>query len=75
MAMFSICLVYRDVDRLPYLYALQACARADGLEIELERHVQSGPEDWGERLKRGEIDALAENYWGCNAFVLPGCPS
>jgi hypothetical protein len=74
MAMLSISLVYRDVDRLPYLYALQSCARADGLEIELERHVQSGPEDWGERLKRGEVDSLAENYWGLQRFRAAGVP-
>jgi hypothetical protein len=74
MTMLSMTLVYRDVDRLPFLYALQACARADGLEIEFERHVQSGPEDWGERLKRGEIDVLAENYWGLQRFRAAGSP-
>jgi ABC-type nitrate/sulfonate/bicarbonate transport system substrate-binding protein len=72
--MLSICLVYRDVDRLPYLYAVQTCARADGLAIALERHVQSGPEDWGERLKRGEVDALAENYWGLQRLRAAGAP-
>jgi len=67
-------LLYRDVDRLPYLYALVRTARAYDVEIELVRHVQAGSEDWGERLKRGEIDAISENYWGLQRFRSAGAP-
>jgi hypothetical protein len=69
-----ISLLYRDVDRLPYLHALVRCARAYELEIDLVRHVQAGPEDWAEKLKRGEVDAISENYWGLQRFRAAGAP-
>jgi hypothetical protein len=69
-----ISLLYRDVDRLPFLYALQHCALGHELEIELVRHVQAGPEDWGEKLKRGEVDAISENYWGLQRLRAAGAP-
>jgi ABC-type nitrate/sulfonate/bicarbonate transport system substrate-binding protein len=70
----SLSLLYRDVDRLPYLHGLARCARAYDLEIELVRHRQTGPEDWSEKLKRGEVDAIAENYWALQRFRAAGEP-
>lgn len=67
-------LLYRDVDRIPYLLAVQDAARSRGLEIELVRHRQAGPEDWGEKLKRGEVDAIAENYWALVRYRAAGDP-
>lgn len=70
----GLTLLYRDVDRLAYLSALRRCARPYGLDIELVRHRQVGSEDWGEKLKRGEIDAISENYWGLQRFRAAGAP-
>lgn len=67
-------LLYRDVDRMPYLLALQQAAAARGLELELERHRQVGNEDWGERLKRADIDGIAENYWALVRYRAAGVP-
>src|ERR1700733_9232224 len=67
-------LLYRDVDRLAYLCPLKRVAAEKGLEIELVRHRQAGSEDWAERLLRGEIDAIAENYWGLQRFRPGGAP-
>ncbi len=74
MSARRISLLYRDVDRLPYLHALARCARAYDLEIELVRHRQTGPEDWSEKLKRGEVDAISENYWALQRFRAAGEP-
>jgi hypothetical protein len=68
----SIRLLYRDADRVPYLLAVRAAARARGLELELVRHRQIGKEDWGEALKRGEVDAIAENYWALVRYRAAG---
>ncbi len=65
---------YRDVDRLPFLYGVRRYAEASGLTLELSRHKQQGSEDWGEALRRGEIDALAENYWGLQRYTAQGVP-
>jgi hypothetical protein len=67
-------LLYRDVDRLAYLCALKRCAGVYDLDIELVRHRQVGSEDWGQKLIRGEIDAIAENYWGLQRFRAEGAP-
>lgn len=72
--MNSISLLYRDVDRLPYLHALRRCALAAGLDVRLVRHVQAGSEDWSEVLRRGEVDAIAENYWALQRFRAAGEP-
>ncbi len=67
-------LLYRDVDRLPYLLVLQRAARARGLDLELVRHQQIAKEDWGESLKRGDVDAIAENYWALVRYRAAGDP-
>jgi hypothetical protein len=70
----SLRLLYRDADRIPYLLALRDAARTRGLDLELVRHRQVGKEDWGEALKRGEIDAIAENYWALVRYRAAGDP-
>jgi hypothetical protein len=40
----------------------------------LVRHRQVGTEDWGERLRRGEVDAIAENYWALVRYRAAGDP-
>src|SRR6202030_1679351 len=56
------------------LLALQSAARAYDLDIALVRHKQIGKEDWGEALKRGEVDAIAENYWALVRYRAAGDP-
>ena len=67
-------LLYRDVDRLPFLLTLRRAAQARGLDLVLARHEQVGDEDWGEALKRGEVDAIAENYWALVRYRAAGEP-
>ena len=64
-------LLYRDVDRTPYLYALKFAAERHGLQIDVER-----PEgrEYGDLLARGEADVLAENYYGLQTFAAKGAP-
>lgn len=65
---------YRDVDRLPFLNGLRRSAQARGLDLEISKHKQAGSEDWGEALRRGDVDALAENYWGLQRYRAQGVP-
>lgn len=67
-------LLYRDVDRLPYLHALKQAAQKRDLDLELVRHEQAGSEDWSARLNRGEVEAIAENYWALQRFRATGFP-
>lgn len=67
-------MLYRDVDRLPYLIGLKRSAHARGLEIEIVRHQQSGKEDWGENLRRGAVDVIAENSWALQRYRAKGVP-
>jgi hypothetical protein len=70
----KLSLLYRDVDRLPYLIAVQRMALVRGLDIELRRHQQSGTEDWGENLRRGAVDVIAENSWALQRYRAKGVP-
>jgi hypothetical protein len=67
-------MLHRDVDRLPYLIALRRSAHARGLEIEIRRHQQSGTEDWGENLRQGAVDVIAENSWALQRYRAKGVP-
>ena len=67
-------MLYRDVDRLPYLYGLRRCAAQRGLTIELVRHKQAGKEDWGQALRRGDVESIAENYWALQRYRAAGIP-
>jgi hypothetical protein len=79
--MESLRLLYRDVDRTPYLFTLRSCAERLGLKLELIRFdmlsaTTSGPtgQDWGELLLSGEVDVVGENYWGLQSYRATGSP-
>lgn len=77
--MNSLRLMYRDVDRTPYLYVLRDCALQLGLQVELVRHLSSSitgapNEDWAELLNREVVDFLVENYWGLQSYRQRGYP-
>jgi ABC-type nitrate/sulfonate/bicarbonate transport system substrate-binding protein len=67
-------MLYRDVDRLPYLYGVRHYAEKRGLDLTLVRHRQTGREDWGEKLRRGEVDVIGENYWALQRYRSQGVP-
>ena len=58
--MGTIRVLWRDADRLPYLYTVRYAAAAYGTEVVLER-----PEgrEYAELLFDGRGEVLAENYW------------
>jgi hypothetical protein len=73
--MAALSVLYRDVDRTPYLFTLRYCARQYGLEVELVRVPLGTPESgWGGRLEREEVDAIGENYWGLVHYRARGVP-
>ena len=69
--MGTIRLLWRDADRLPYLYTVQRTAAAYGTEIVLER-----PEgrEYAELLFDGRTEVLAENYWNQQLNRAKGMP-
>lgn len=71
--MASLKVLYRDVDRTPYLFTLRRCAARRGLDLEILRSSPAAP-GWADRLEKGDIDVLAENYWGLQAFRARGVP-
>jgi hypothetical protein len=78
--MGSLRLMYRDVDRMPYLCTLRHCARSRGLDLELVRFggtaALAGPtgQQWGDLLRAGEVDVIGENYWGLQSYRARGEP-
>jgi hypothetical protein len=77
--MSDLVVMYRDVDRTPYLFVLRDRARSLGLDLEIvrnQRSVKTGAtgEEWGELLQHEEVDFLAENYWGLQSYRLRGVP-
>jgi len=71
--MSSLKLLYRDVDRAPYLFAMRHCARATGLELEVTLGGH-GRHEWEDALDSGAADILAENYWGLQSQAAKGAP-
>src|SRR5262249_43408870 len=69
----SLNLMYRDVDRAPYLFTLRAVAKRQGLDLNFIRSSPANP-GWADKLERGDVDFLAENYWGLQSFRSPGAP-
>ncbi len=70
--MRSLRLLYRDVDRAPYLFAMRHCARRYDLELEIVRAEPGSP--WAERLERHDVQVIAENYWGLQSERARGLP-
>jgi len=64
-------LLYRDVDRTPYLYTLRDAAANRGLEIEI---VRAAGYEFGERVLRGEVEVVAENYYNLQSLRAKGQP-
>lgn len=67
----SLRLLYRDIDRLPYLCVLKEACSDRGLELVM---VKAEGREFGELLQRGQVDVLAENYWGLQSFRARGEP-
>ncbi|WP_432826468.1 ABC transporter substrate-binding protein [Dactylosporangium sp. CA-092794] len=78
--MQPLSVTYRDVDRTPYLFTLRRCAEKLGLDLRIVRYDMSrltaGPtgHDWGDLLLDGEIEVIAENYWGLQSYRARGLP-
>src|SRR5262245_52278271 len=69
--MSAITIVYRDVDRTPYLYTLKHTAQRYGLDLD----VRKAPgREYPELLEQGTADFLAENYWGLQNSRARGVP-
>jgi hypothetical protein len=64
--MGTIRILYRDYDRAPYLYTLQATAKTLGLDVQLTKAELGGR--FPEFLLDGATDFLAENYWQLQAL-------
>src|SRR5918996_1569973 len=71
--MAGLRLLYRDVDRTPFLFTLGQCARKHGVDLEFLRPTQ-GDTLWAERLQSGDVDVIAENYWGLQNSRAKGAP-
>ncbi|HLH22330.1 MAG TPA: ABC transporter substrate-binding protein [Chloroflexota bacterium] len=71
--MSTLNVLYRDVDRMPYLLTLRQCAADRGLTLNLVRSSPAYP-GWAERLEGGDVDVIAENYWGLQTYRARGSP-
>ena len=72
LGMSTIRILYRDYDRAPYLYTLQATAKRLGLDIVLTKAELGGR--FPEFLLEGATEVLAENYWQLQALRAKGQP-
>ncbi|HEV8015403.1 MAG TPA: ABC transporter substrate-binding protein [Stellaceae bacterium] len=70
--MSKIRILYRDFDRAPYLFTLQATAKRLGLDVALTKAELGGR--FPEFLLEGATDFLAENYWQLQALRAKGQP-
>lgn len=64
-------LLWRDADRLPYLYTLRHAAAQYGTDIDLRKAIGR---EFGELLMDGTVDMLAENYWNQQLSRAKGAP-
>jgi ABC-type nitrate/sulfonate/bicarbonate transport system substrate-binding protein len=71
--MGTLKVLYRDVDRTPYLFTLRQCARRYGLDLDVEMGG-FGREAWEVALETGKVQVLAENYWGLQGQAAAGMP-
>ena len=63
--MGALRLLWRDADRLPYLYTVAKAAEAYGTTIEL---MKAETREFGELLFDDRADVVAENYWNQHHF-------
>jgi hypothetical protein len=70
--MSTLNVLYRDTDRTPYLFTLRQCARRYDLQLEIIRAQMGG--GWADRLENGDVDVIAENYWGLQTYRARGSP-
>ena len=64
-------LLWRDADRLPYLYTLQRAAAGYGTELVLQK---AAGREFGELLLDGSVEMIAENYWNQQLSRAKGAP-
>jgi hypothetical protein len=64
-------LLWRDADRLPFLYTLKHCVEKYGLQLDMSR---SQGQEYGELAARGDAEVLAENYWNLQFYRARGEP-
>ena len=69
----SLKLLYRDVDRTPYLFLLRECALQYGLELDVAAGGYT-PDGWQDLLLQGGADVLAEGYWTLQELAAKGAP-
>jgi hypothetical protein len=69
MAKFRI--LWRDADRLPYLYTLKSCVEQYGLEVEMAR---AQGQEYADLAIRGDAEMLLENYWNLQFSRAKGEP-
>jgi hypothetical protein len=69
--MGTIRLLWRDADRLPYLYTVQQKAAAYGTELVMN---PAPGREFGEHLFDGTADVVAENYWNQQINRAKGWP-
>ena len=69
--MGTIRLLWRDADRLPYLYTVANAAAAYGTTIEL---MKAETREFGELLFDDRADVVAENYWNQQINRAKGWP-
>ena len=69
--MGTLRVLWRDADRLPYLYTVAKEAEAYGTTIEL---MKAETREFGELLFDGRADVVAENYWNQQINRAKGWP-
>ena len=75
--MGALRVLYRDVDRTPYLFTLKHVAEQFGLTLRVEESVEvdkTAENEYGEFLLKGVADVLAESYWQLQRFRKRGAP-
>lgn len=77
--MERLTMLYRDVDRTPYLFMMRRIAKQQGLDLVIERWgatPSAGPtgQEWGELLLDQSVDLIGENYWGLQSYRALGHP-
>ena len=69
--MTAMKLLWRDPDRLPYLFTLSQAASKHGVDLAIE---PGRGREYGDLLLGGQCEFLAENYWNLQSFKARGEP-